>query len=89
MSYDAHDFVSSICDALGVEEAYSESDSADRCLEAIEALKRQAKHAPVRHRALKGLLDWERQMGGWEAPAWRNAKRALRGRAPIEEGEGN
>lgn len=36
--------------------------------------------------ALTGLLDWAAMMGGWDAPAWREAERVL-GRGPGVAGE--
>lgn len=36
--------------------------------------------------ALIGLLDWAAMMGGWDAPAWREAERGM-GRGDSEAGD--
>ncbi len=33
--------------------------------------------APELYAALEGLLAWEQEQGGWEAPAWQRARAAL------------
>ena len=35
-------------------------------------------HAPDLADALNGLLRWEAEMGGWEAPCWQRARNVLR-----------
>lgn len=39
-----------------------------------ERADRLAAAAPEMLGALRGLLEWAAQMGGWEAPCWRRAE---------------
>lgn len=46
------------------------------CLKA-EANARLIAHAPALAGALSALVNWEQNMGGWEAPCWQRARRVL------------
>jgi hypothetical protein len=93
MSGSVYDAFEEIREALGVgpmpgTAPEEPDDVCAACLDAIARLKRDAKRGrrtALYRAALSALIGWERHMGGWEAMAWRNAKRALRGLPALQE----
>lgn len=60
------------------EKAKREADEA-----AEDARERVHRAGPAMLKALKALVEWAAHMGGWDAPAWKQAEQAIR---QAEEG---